>query len=62
MILVLGVSEDLRGDFPGLSVRNLLLVNEDSHELGNSQGWMRVIHYGQFRSQSGLTLNANIVG
>lgn len=47
---VLGVGKDLGCDLPGLGVGDLLFVDENTHELWDGQGRVRVVHYrGQMR-------------
>ena len=40
---VVGVAHDLRHDVPGVIPLELLLVDEDAHELGAAHGWVRIV-------------------
>lgn len=40
----LGIGKDFGGDLPSLSIRNLFLIDEDSHQLGNRQGRVSIVH------------------
>ena len=40
---VVGVAHDLRHDVPGVIPLELLLVDEDAHELGAAHGRVRVV-------------------
>jgi hypothetical protein len=42
----LGVRKDLCGDLPSLVVRHVLFVDKDTHELGDGDGGVRVVHCG----------------
>lgn len=66
---LLGVGENLGGDLPSHIVRDVLLVNEDPHELCNDNGWVGIVHCGNQLTPLGipfsviaqLTLDTDIV-
>lgn len=62
---LLCVRKHLSGDFPGSSVWNFLLVDQDTHELRDGQSRVRIVHWRKLNTRQRarkLTLDANVVG